>query len=542
MSSSEPKEKPVKAGKAARAARVAAAKAEDTKKSGEEVSSNIETENIIQKVETNVEGEKSKSDLKKKRKALQEAQRAKKLGTMAAPSTQNPVPSTQIQPTASKNIDQKQPTPPRVEENLESNMAKLKLKSCLKPQDSLSGSINSLAANQNNKSKLFHHFEQFNRDYSVVEKYSIDYPSIHPAFIKFGIECANDRVNGSNERCLGFFYALKMFFNDYKAPKSETKTISKDLESKLKPNINFLCQCRPLAVSVANAIKEIKQVILYLPKDVTETAAKEILIEEIERFIDEKILLAWETISKYTLADSDTVISGTSYVKSKITNDDCVLIYGASSLITHILVQASRKFPKLRVIIVDSRPKLGGKKVMEELVKHGIDCTYVLINAISFIMNKVTKVLMSAHALLANGYVMSNIGSSQVALVAKAFNVPVVVCCETYKFCDKVQTDALINNELDDPLKMLSCTNKKQATPLADWKNANQDSDNINLLNLTYDITSPNFISCVITDMGMLPCTSVPVVLRLKHRDHIQLGLKKQSFTVASLEKNEIKT
>ena len=62
--------------------------------------------------------------------------------------------------------------------------------------------------------------------------------------------------------------------------------------------------------------------------------------------------------------------------------------------------------------------------------------------------SKVSKVILGAHSLLANGYVMSRIGTSLVALVAKSFNVPVLVCCETYKFSDKVQTDSIVNNEL----------------------------------------------------------------------------------------------
>lgn len=103
----------------------------------------------------------------------------------------------------------------------------------------MSSSIQNLASNQNNKSRLFHHFDQFNRDYSSIEKLSIDNPSVHPAFIKFGIECANDRVVGSNERCLGFLHALQKFFHDYKASINENRTISKDLESKLKPNIKL---------------------------------------------------------------------------------------------------------------------------------------------------------------------------------------------------------------------------------------------------------------------------------------------------------------
>jgi len=64
------------------------------------------------------------------------------------------------------------------------------------------------------------------------------------------------------------------------------------------------------------------------------------------------------------------------------------------------------------------------------------------------LMLKVTKVLLGAHALLANGFVTSRIGSSQVALVARAYNIPVLVCCETYKFCDHVQTDSFVFNEL----------------------------------------------------------------------------------------------
>ena len=58
--------------------------------------------------------------------------------------------------------------------------------------------------------------------------------------------------------------------------------------------------------------------------------------------------------------------------------------------------------------------------------------------------------IVGAHGLLANGYVMSRIGTSLIALVAKSYNVPVLVCCETYKFCDKVLTDAFVTNELGE--------------------------------------------------------------------------------------------
>lgn len=60
----------------------------------------------------------------------------------------------------------------------------------VKQTESTSSTLN-LASNIVNKSKLFHHFDQYKRDYSIVEKYSIDNPKVHPAFIKLGINIIN---------------------------------------------------------------------------------------------------------------------------------------------------------------------------------------------------------------------------------------------------------------------------------------------------------------------------------------------------------------
>ena len=86
--------------------------------------------------------------------------------------------------------------------------------------------------------------------------------------------------------------------------------------------------------------------------------------------------------------------------------------------------------------------------MLEELVQLGVKCMCVLINAVAYVMPEVTKVLLGAHALLANGSVMSRVGTAQIALVAKSYNVPVLVCCETHKFTERVQTDAFVYNEI----------------------------------------------------------------------------------------------
>lgn len=63
-------------------------------------------------------------------------------------------------------------------------------------------------------------------------------------------------------------------------------------------------------------------------------------------------------------------------------------------------------------------------------------------------MNRATKIILGAHALLANGFVMSRTGTAQIALIAQAYNKPVLVCCETHKFCERVQTDSFVYNEI----------------------------------------------------------------------------------------------
>lgn len=53
----------------------------------------------------------------------------------------------------------------------------------------------------------------------------------------------------------------------------------------------------------------------------------------------------------------------------------------------------------------------------------------------------------------------------------------------------------------------------KGGAQLRSWK----ENSSLRLLNLVYDVTPPELVDLVITDLGMIPCTSVPVVLRVKN-------------------------
>lgn len=77
-----------------------------------------------------------------------------------------------------------------------------------------------------------------------------------------------------------------------------------------------------------------------------------------------------------------------------------------------------------------------------------IPCTYLLLSAVGHALPRVSTVLLGAHSLHANGAVYSRAGSALVALLAKQHRIPVLVCCETYKFAEGVVLDSFTKNEL----------------------------------------------------------------------------------------------
>ncbi len=69
-----------------------------------------------------------------------------------------------------------------------------------------------------------------------------------------------------------------------------------------------------------------------------------------------------------------------------------LLVYARSSSVEAAILRAHKDGTKFRVIVVDSRPKLEGKKLLEKLSSAGVSCTYILINALSYVMKEVSKV------------------------------------------------------------------------------------------------------------------------------------------------------
>ena len=194
----------------------------------------------------------------------------------------------------------------------------------------------------------------------------------------------------------------------------------------------------------------------------------------------------------------------------KIRNGDVILTYSYSKLVERALLDAAEAGKKIKVIVADERVESLGRSLSSRLVGAGVHTTYILITAISQVLPSVTKVLLGCDGVMANGCVLATVGTSQVALLAKSCNKPVIVCSETYKFTERVQTDSFVYNELLDPQDLVE-TRPGRDSQLADWR----EQSSLCLLNLVYDLTPASLVDSIVTEISEIPPTSVPVVLRL---------------------------
>ncbi|KAL3833429.1 hypothetical protein ACJIZ3_008165 [Penstemon smallii] len=353
-----------------------------------------------------------------------------------------------------------------------------------------------------NRVELFRHLPQYEHGTRLpdLESKFFQLDSVHPEVYKVGLRYLAGDISGGNARCIAMLQAFQEAIKDYTTPE---KTIIRDLTTKINVNVSFLIGCRPLSISMGNAIRFLKTQIGKLPLHLSDSEAKASLISEIDRFISEKIILADKLIVNLAV--------------TKIRDGDVLLTYASSSAVEMILVHAHELGKQFRVVIVDSRPKLEGQKLLRRLVGKGINCTYTHINAVSYIMHEVTRVFLGAASVLSNGTVYSRVGTASVAMVANQFHVPVLFCCEAYKFHERVQLDSICSNELGDPDAISKVSGREDINYLDGWAN----KENLQLLNLFYDVTPADYVSMIITDYGMIPPTSVPVIVREYRKDHL---------------------
>ncbi|KAI9199663.1 uncharacterized protein BJ171DRAFT_517429 [Polychytrium aggregatum] len=354
---------------------------------------------------------------------------------------------------------------------------------------------------------LFSHLDQY-RQQAHMDAEIKSQGLIHPAIMDLGLLFSEFIITGGNARCMAMMDVFKQVIGDYVTPQGTS--LQRHLTWYISKQIDFLTNTRALAASMRNAIRYVKNEIAKISIDTPDNDAKELICKKIDEFVNKRII------------DPDAMIVENAL--KKIQDGDVILIYAHSSVVAQLLLEAHAENIKFRVIVIDSRPKFEGKEVLKKLVGAGVQCTYALTNALGMLMKEATKVFLGASTMLPNGALMSRVGTSLVAMMAHDAKVPVIVCCEAYKFTDIVRLDSFVWNELGNPEELadtsvmapssrqpsMSAANRASSGVLGGWR----DIPPLKLLNLHYDITPPQFITVVVCEHGLIPSTSVQTVTR----------------------------
>lgn len=399
---------------------------------------------------------------------------------------------------------------------------------------------------------LFAHLPQYEKD-SSLSAAAVAKGNIHPAVLRLGLQISEGIITGSNARVVGMLRAFQQFIRDFEPP--ATKVFSRELDAALKLQIQYLVDCRPQSMAMGNGIKWIKNKVTVAPPHLSNEQVKEMLCASIDTFISEKIHIADQAIIANAI--------------SRVAPGDVVLVYSSSYVVEKVLLHTWQQGINFRVIIADAGPRFEGRELMRRLLAAGLRCTYVNLHALSYMMPEVTKLLLGASSMLLNGTLVARAGTALVCMLAHEHGVPALVCCETYKFAERVLLDSICFNELGGslaptahrpspptPLWLWSWFGDLLPTPpiladpdelipqaqrpgtagrpvggtntspaanaasaggtagsggcIADWR----DIPRLKLLNLLYDATPMKYLTMVVTEVGVIPPTSVPAVIR----------------------------
>ncbi|KAK3834260.1 MAG: translation initiation factor eIF-2B subunit alpha [Linnemannia elongata] len=205
-----------------------------------------------------------------------------------------------------------------------------------------------------------------------------------------------------------------------------------------------------------------------------------------------------------------------------IKDGSTILIHAHSRVVSLLLQKAAENHKRFKVFVTESSQTHGGIRSAKVLRAAGIPTTIILDAAVGYVIDKVDMVLVGAEGVVENGGLINQIGSYQMAIVAKAANKPFYAVAESYKFVrlfplnqydlPTYNADTLSFQELNvdydsksDETGSVSSSALSQ-TALHMKTSEDRASQGSNPL---VDYTPPNYITLLFTDLGVLTPSGV---------------------------------
>jgi len=260
-----------------------------------------------------------------------------------------------------------------------------------------------------------------------------------------------------------------------------------DLFDELNSCAMLLLRARPTSVLLANGIR----FAIHRLKDKIDEG---ISVRELKEFSKSQTVEFFRTIEESVRKISEIGAR-------RLSSGDVVLTHGYSSSVLAIVRKAREDGKKIKAVVTESRPEFEGRIVARQLVGIGVPTTLIIDSAVSHFIRDVDKVLVGAEAVAANGAIVNKVGTSTIASVAHESRVRVFAAASIYKFNPETMFGELIEIEERDPYLVV---------PRSEVRGLRK----LEVRNIAFDVTPPEHIDLIITEIGVVPPQGVIMILK----------------------------
>jgi translation initiation factor eIF-2B subunit beta len=185
--------------------------------------------------------------------------------------------------------------------------------------------------------------------------------------------------------------------------------------------------------------------------------------------------------------------------KDHLNDNERILTLGYSCVVEAFLKHGLKK-RTFEVIVAEHSPECDGFKMAKALAEAGIQVTLIPDASIFAMMSRVNKILVGAHAVLANGGVMGRSGTHMMAVAAKAHRLPLVVLAGHYKLSPIFPVNPLQFSDMVSPSSLIPYEMVQKINP---QKHLGPDAAQFHVINPHCDYVPPSAIHTYITNNGV---------------------------------------
>ncbi|KAK5702157.1 GCD complex subunit gcd7 [Elasticomyces elasticus] len=216
-----------------------------------------------------------------------------------------------------------------------------------------------------------------------------------------------------------------------------------------------------------------------------------------------------ELLDELSVVDSQIAESALEHIHS----GEVILTHGSSRTVQRFLLTAAGKKRKFTVFVAESYPNghgathdtlvngaqppvspddegLGEKGRWKALTAAGVTVVLIPDTAVFALMPRINKVLLSPHAVMANGSLLAAAGTEGICLAAKEHRVPVVVLAGVYKLSPVYPFDEEGMAEYGDPSKVVGFAEDGRFV------------DGVDIINPLSDFVGAEGVGLYVTNLG----------------------------------------